>query len=196
MSADGYRTTVDAVALAAAAKTGKRAAVLDVGIGAGGVALAMLDDNPGLKITGIDVSADMLTRAMLNAAANDREMELLQADIFDFRTGRLFDAVVTNPPYFSGTPRADAAHHNADIYKWTAACAKRVKARGMLYMIVAPGVLDKAVAALHDSKFGEISIRPLATERGIERVVVSARLGVRTPAKIFFPVDLNADKKI
>jgi hypothetical protein len=66
----------------------------------------------------------------------------------------------------------------------------------MFHMISAPDAMDKAIAALHDSKCGGISIRPLATENGIERVVISARLGVRTPARIFFPVDLNADKKI
>ncbi|MDR3208344.1 MAG: methyltransferase [Rickettsiales bacterium] len=196
MLGEGYRTTGDAIALACAVKAKKGAAVLDAGIGAGGVSLALLDANSKLKITGIDISADMLTHAMINAAANKREIELLQADVFNFKTSRLFDVVVTNPPYSSGTPRKDAAHHNADIYKWTAACAKRMKARGMFYAIAAPDVMDKIIAALHDSKCGEISVQPLATKKGIERVIISARLGVKTPARIFFPVDLNTDKKI
>jgi tRNA1(Val) A37 N6-methylase TrmN6 len=106
---------------------------------------------------------------------------------------RAFDIVMTNPPYFSGTPRKDGAHHNADIYKWTAACVKRLKPRGMFYTIVVPDVLDKVIAALHDAKCGGITIQPLATARGIERAIVSARLGVKSPAKIFFPVDLNAE---
>jgi tRNA1(Val) A37 N6-methylase TrmN6 len=96
--------------------------------------------------------------------------------------------VITNPPYFSGTPRADGAHHNADVYEWTRACARRLKARGTFLCIVAPAVLDKVVSALRDSKCGKIELSPIATGRGIERVVISARLGVGTGAAIAMPL--------
>jgi len=180
MNAAGYRTTGDAVALAAAAKPAG-GSILDVGIGAGGVALCLLDDNPNLQITGIDVSAEMLANAAINAKLNGRDLELLQADIMNWKTNRLFDFVITNPPYFAGSARADGAHHNTDIEKWTAACVKRLRARGQFWAITDAGVFDKIVAALVAAKCGGITIR-----RADARIIISARLGVKTPAKIEF----------
>jgi len=185
----GYKTTADAMWLAEAARAAcggkKRLAVLDAGIGPGGVALSLLDDNPALMVAGVDVSDQMLSAAWLNALANNREIELIQSDIAKWKTSRLFDVVVTNPPYLAGTARKDKAHHNADIYQWTRVCAKRLRARGMFYCIVAPDVLDKVVAALYDSNCGEIQLTPIETKKdSISRVIISARAGVKTPAKI------------
>jgi tRNA1(Val) A37 N6-methylase TrmN6 len=180
----GYKTSIDATWLAENTIIKSGATVLDAGIGAGGVSLCMLDMNPSLKITGIDVSARMLADADENAKLNNREIELIGADIFNWKTNRLFDCVVTNPPYFSGTPRNDNAHHNIDIYEWVRACVRRLRARGMFFSIVAPDVLDKVIAALYNSKCGKIELHPIATSSGIERVIISARLGVKTPASI------------
>lgn len=187
----GYKTTGDAVILAECINA-KSGTVLDVGIGAGGVALCMLDECPKLKVTGIDISEDMIGDAWANAVLNNRDIELLSADIFKWKTNRQFDFVVTNPPYFSGTPRKDGAHHNVDIYKWTAASAKRVRPRGYFYAIAGVDVMDKVIAALHDAKCGGITLKligrspggKLGAQNGIERVVISARKNVKTPARI------------
>ncbi|MDR2268651.1 MAG: methyltransferase [Rickettsiales bacterium] len=191
----GYKTTADAIILAESANA-KSGTVLDVGVGAGGVALCLLDKNPKLLITGIDISKKMLSDTSVNTLLNGRDIELLHADIFDWKTNRLFDFVVTNPPYFSGTARKDGAHHNVNIYEWTASCVKRLRARGMFFCIVAPAVMDKVIAALHDGKCGKIEIKPFATSNGIKRVIISARLGVKTPTKIFFSIDFDRGKKI
>ena len=180
----GYKTTEDAVLLAGVAKARGAVSVLDVGVGAGGVALAMLDDNPKLKVAALDISDEMLSRTWVNALLNERDVEMILADIMKWKTSRLFDVVVTNPPYSSGTPRKDNAHHNADIFGWISACAKRVRARGFLHAIVATDVLDKVIAALVASKFGGIELRMIGVGGKVSRVVVSARKGVATPLKI------------
>ena len=186
---DGYKTTVDAVWLADAVDAPRGCeTVLDVGIGAGGVSLCLLERFGNLKVTGIDISDRMLTNTWANALANARDIDVQMADILDWKTDAQFDIVVTNPPYFSGTPREDGAHHNADIYEWTRACVKRLTPRGMFYTIVAPDVLDQVVAAMYDGKLGGITLKPIVTKHdNIERVVISGRLNVKTPARIIFP---------
>jgi len=188
---NGYKTTVDAVWLADAVQPPKGTEkLLDVGIGAGGASLCLLERFQNLNVTGIDISDEMLSSAWVNALANERGIALEIADIFKWKTGAQFDIVITNPPYFSGTPRKDKAHHNVDIYEWTRACIKRLAPRGMFYTIVAPDVLDQVVAAMYDAKLGAITLHPIATKTdNIERIVISGRLGVKTKANMFFPID-------
>jgi len=185
----GYRTTADAVWLADQVSPQKGTeTVLDVGIGAGGVSLCLLERFQNLVVTGIDTSDEMLSNAWVNALANGRDIALEMGDIFNWKTDAQFDIVVTNPPYFSGTPREDAAHHNADIYEWTRACIRRLTPRGMFYTIVAPVVFDQVVAAAYDAKLGAITMRPIATKTdNIERIIISGRLGVKSPSKLCSP---------
>lgn len=192
----GYKVTNDAVWLANMVTAKKGGSVLDVGCGTGGVALCILENNKELKVTGIDISERMISDAKQNAEQNGRNIELIKADIFSWKTSRQFDFVVTNPPYFSGTPRSDNAHHNVDMYKWTMACVKRLRARGVFYCIISPENLDKVIAALVTSKCGDIKVRPIATVHGIERIVISGRLGVKTGATMFFPIDICSVKRI
>lgn len=183
-----YNPTSDAVWLAAAATRAKN--ILDVGIGTGGVAM-LLNGN----VTGIDISDKMLADAAANAELNGRKIELINADIMTWRTVRTFDLVVTNPPYFRGTAARHNAHHNADIYKWTRACLRRVRPRGCFCTIVDAAVLDRVIAALHDGAAGDIEIIPLfGARRTAERVIIRARLGVRGGARIHSGFDMNDER--
>ncbi len=183
-----YNPTSDAVWLAAAAIPAKT--ILDVGVGTGGVALSLNG-----KITGIDISEQMLLDAAANAELNGREIELIRADIMTWRTARTFDLVVTNPPFFRGTPAKHNAHHNADIYKWTRACLKMVRPRGYFCAIIDAGVLDKTIAALHDGNAGDIEIIPLfGAKNTAERVIVRARLGSRGGVRVYSGFDMGDER--
>ena len=73
--------------------------VLDVGTGAGPIALAIADEHPGAVVTGIDISRDALDLAQENADRVGVSIELRE---HDFRTGLPdgpWDAVIANPPY-------------------------------------------------------------------------------------------------
>ena len=73
--------------------------VLDVGSGTGAIALAIADEHPGARVTGIDVSPDALALARENAIRTGVDIELLQQDV---RTGLPpgpWHLVVSNPPY-------------------------------------------------------------------------------------------------
>jgi len=192
-----YNVTSDAVWLAAFAACKKAKTVLDAGIGTGGVSLCLLHHNSNLQITGIDNSDEMLAECAINTEINFRNMEILNKDIFNWRTARTFDLVVTNPPYFRGMARAGGMHHNADIYQWTRACLRRVRPHGYFAAIIDAAQMDKVIAALYDGNAGAIEIVPLfgmGKTVSAERVLIGAKLGAKSPTIIYAARDINDEK--
>ncbi|MFQ6702881.1 MAG: tRNA1(Val) (adenine(37)-N6)-methyltransferase [Alphaproteobacteria bacterium] len=173
-----YNPTSDAVWLAAFAPNDAKT-VLDVGIGSGGVSLCLLAHNPDAVITGIDTSDEMLDACRNNAELNGANIELINADINTWRTTRTFDLVITNPPYFNGTPAKHNAHHNADLGAWVARCIARVRPMGTFCIITDATTVARVVAEM-SKKLGDITILPLFGARDVaERVLISGRLGSR-----------------
>jgi release factor glutamine methyltransferase len=76
--------------------------VLDVGVGGGAIALALADEHPGARVTGVDTSSEALELARENAQRLGLEIELREAGIEAAAEG--WDLVVANPPYVA--PRA------------------------------------------------------------------------------------------
>jgi len=72
--------------------------ILDVGVGSGAIALALKDERPDARVTGIDVSADALALACENAERLGLEIELRQGD-GAAAAAEGWDVVVANPPY-------------------------------------------------------------------------------------------------
>ncbi len=174
-----YNPTADAVWLGAAVPAGMRT-VLDVGVGTGGVAFTLMLHNPNAIVTGIDIDDVRLDTCMKNAVLNNREIELINTDIMTWRTNRTWDVVVTNPPYFNGTPASHNAHHNADINMWIRRCVARVRPRGYILTIVDATQLAAVISAMTPT-CGDINILPLfGSGRVAERVIVRGRVGVKT----------------
>ena len=183
--------------------TTAKLSVLDAGIGTGGAALALLTHIPNARITGIDISETILAECAKNAELNDRQIDLVQGDIITWRTDRTFDIVMTNPPYFRGTPRTgignSGIHHNADLNAWTRACLRRVRPRGYFVCIIDTAMLVDVIAALYAGKAGDVEILPLfgmppaSTDRHAERVLVRARLGICGGTKILDGMLMNDD---
>jgi release factor glutamine methyltransferase len=71
--------------------------VLDVGIGSGAIALAIADEHPGARVTGVDTSRAALELARENAIRLGLEVELRLAGTEAAEEG--WDLVVANPPY-------------------------------------------------------------------------------------------------
>jgi tRNA1(Val) A37 N6-methylase TrmN6 len=173
-----YNTTSDAVWLAALPEVAPKK-VLDVGIGTGGVALCLHHHFPDAKIMGIDIASDMLDICAKNAALNQCDIELDNQDILSWSTPRTFDLVVSNPPYFLGTPskKHPQAHHNVDLSRWIKRCAARVCPQGYFCTIVDASRLGEVMGVICKS-FGSITIVPLfGAKQTAERVLIRARLG-------------------
>ena len=187
-----YNPTSDAVWLAAFAPDNVKTA-LDVGVGTGGVSLCLKTNRPGVEITGIDVSEDMLVACRDNADLNDVNLELINQDIYDWRTDRTFDLVVTNPPYFYGTPAKHNAHHNSDLGLWIQRCIARVRPMGAFCMITDAATMANAVSVMAQ-KLGDIHVLPLFGARDTaERVLISGRLGSRGITVVHRGLSMNCD---
>ena len=186
-----YNPTSDAVWLAAYAPNSAKTA-LDVGIGTGGVALCLLANHPEIKITGIDISDKMLDDCRKNMALNNVEIDLRNKDIFDWSTNERFDLVITNPPYFNGTPAQHNAHHNADMVKWTNRCCARVKPKGHICMITDALCVTKIITEMDKKHFGDIQIFPLfGAKKSAERVLIRAKQGSRAGTTVFMGTSMN-----
>ena len=73
--------------------------VLDVGTGSGAIALAVADEHPGARVSGVDSSPDALEVARANAVRTGLPVELDECDLFAGLPAGPWDLVVSNPPY-------------------------------------------------------------------------------------------------
>ena len=188
-----YNPTSDAVWLAAMAADCHAETVLDAGIGTGGATLCLMANMPNIRVTGLDISPEMLAECDKNAQLNNRNIELINADITTWRTARTFDMVITNPPYFRGTPAKHNAHHNADLNTWTRRCLARVRPHGTFVIITDAGTTATVMSAMAE-KCGDIELFPLfGARRTAERVLLRGRIGTRGPTIVHSGLSMNTD---
>lgn len=196
---DGFRTAIDTVLLAAAipAKTGER--ILDLGAGVGAAALCVAARVGGARLAGLEIQHDLVDLAGTNAVLNgcaDR-VTFVSGDVLnlpDEIAENGFDHVMANPPYQtsdSGNPPPLVTKALANVEgaaklpDWVAAAARAVKPKGSITFIHRADRLDDVVAAFH-GVLGGIVVFPLwpAEGKDAKRVIVSARKGVASPARI------------
>ncbi|MBR6751845.1 MAG: methyltransferase [Alphaproteobacteria bacterium] len=189
-----YNPTSDAVWLAAL-PCAEPETILDVGIGSGGVSLCLQHHFPNAKITGIELSPAMLHACSDNARLNNFNFELINDDIFSWSTDKTYDLVVTNPPFFIGTPsrnNADA-HHNADLTRWIRRSVARVKPRGYICVVIDAARMAEVVRIVAKS-CGHVTIIPLfGTKQVAERVLIRGRLGTNGNSVIHLGYPMNYD---
>jgi release factor glutamine methyltransferase len=73
--------------------------VLDVGTGSGCIAVALSTKLHNAAVTAVDISEAALVVARRNAGTNGAAIEFLQGSLLEPVAGRLFDLIVSNPPY-------------------------------------------------------------------------------------------------
>lgn len=190
-----YNPTSDAVWLSAFIPTpDKIKTVLDIGIGTGGVSLCILARFPELNITGIDISEEMLDACRINIDLNKRKINLIKQNILEWTTTDRFDLVVTNPPYFKGTPAKHNAHHNTNIKEWIKKSSARVAPNGYICTIVDASCADQVIYCLQDKHFGDIQVFPLfGAKNSAERVLIRAKNGVKTGSCFYCGTSMNND---
>jgi release factor glutamine methyltransferase len=168
----------------------ERPRVLDVGTGSGAIALAIADEHPGARVTGVDASEGALALARENAARTGLELELRRHDLFTGLPAGPWELVVSNPPYVepgelhllepevrTWEPHAALVGHGA-----TEAVARGARdvlgPGGGLVLEVADGTAD-SVGALLD-ELGYRDVRATADLTGRDRVVEGVRSGTGT----------------
>jgi tRNA1(Val) A37 N6-methylase TrmN6 len=196
---EGFRAAIDTVLLAAAvpAKTGQ--CVLETGTGSGAAALCLAHRVEGVHITGIDINPRMVSLADANIQLNQmaEKIDVAFGDVAD-RLPEDFDAafdhVMMNPPYLPDTsthvsPNSDRAlatmEAGADLKRWLKYGHDALRSKGYLTVIHRADRVDEVIRSLSPN-FGGVSVLPLWPRQGEEakRVIVQARKGVRSPARI------------
>lgn len=199
----GYRAGIDPVLLAASVPAVANQRILDLGCGAGAVALCLGRRVAGLRLVGIERHAGYAELARRNGAASGLDFQVITGDLADMPAGlkaQSFDHVVSNPPYFErgrGSAAPDPAREAAlgestPLAHWVHTGAKRLKPGGYMHFILKADRLPAALAAF-DAHLGSLEVLPLAprVDRKAELVIIRARKGGRARFCLHAPVVLH-----
>jgi tRNA1(Val) A37 N6-methylase TrmN6 len=199
----GHRFGHDAILLAAAtpARNGDRIADLGAGVGAAGLALAARV--PEVRVTLVEIDAQLAALARENAARNGfaADVDAVALDVAaasaDFVAAGLAagscDIVLMNPPFHdkalpaSPDPRRRGAHslEAGNLAGWAAAAERLLRPGGILTLIFradgVPMLLD-----LLAGRFGAIALLPVHPKPGAAaiRVLLAAIKASRGPLAI------------
>lgn len=78
------------------------ASILDVGCGYGAIGLFLKACFPVQAVTMIDINNRALDYTRKNAAANRLDVEVLHSNLYESLSSRIFDDIVSNPPFAAG----------------------------------------------------------------------------------------------
>ncbi|MDD2321446.1 MAG: peptide chain release factor N(5)-glutamine methyltransferase [Geobacteraceae bacterium] len=89
-----------------------KAAILDIGVGSGCIAVALARTCADSHVYGVDPSPKALALAQRNAERHGVTVTLFQGSLFEPFAGRTFDLIVSNPPYI---PTAELAELQPEV---------------------------------------------------------------------------------
>ena len=173
--ADGHRTGIEPVLLAASIPATQGARVLEGGTGSGAGLLCLAARVPGVSGTGIERDAALAALARANFAANGfAALEVREADIAATAPAGPFDHAFANPPWHdpAGTRSADARQEAARrgdpglLALWAARLASPLRPRGTLTFVLPAALLAEALAALAAAGCGSPAVLPLWPREG------------------------------
>jgi tRNA1(Val) A37 N6-methylase TrmN6 len=200
----GFRAAIDPVMMAASVPEKPLGKVLDMGCGVGTAALCYAHRVPVNHVMALEQQPEMAALARDNVGANGLEdrITIVEGDLLD-APGVLepdsFQHIMANPPYVAaaqGDPSMDparvASHVEGDagLADWISFAHARLVHKGSLTLIYDPARLDELMVTLQGC-FGGVIVYPLWPSAGSEkggkdakRIIVQARKGVRTAARI------------
>ena len=196
---------MDAALLAAACDAAPGQRVIEPGCGAGGALLAAAARRPEACFQGVERDAATAALAAGNAALNGLESRVAVAE-GDVEAGfralglPLFDAVMTNPPFFDDPSalRAPAAAKrgawmaDGGLSAWTDFCLKAVREGGTITIIHRADRLADILQLLAP-KASSFRVRPIApfADAAAKRVIVRAVKTGRAPLVLLPPLVLH-----
>lgn len=197
---DGFRSSTDAVFLAASipARAGQR--VLELGAGAGVVSQCLAARVAGLSGAVVELQPAYADLARRNFDASGVGFDVHVGDVAalpgDLRAQR-FDHVCFNPPYYPVQGRTKASDPGREtgvgeqtpLAVWIDAATRRLVPGGYVTLIQRADRLADILSAL-DGRLGCVKVLPLVPRlgRAANRVVVQARAGRKDPLTLLSPL--------
>jgi release factor glutamine methyltransferase len=149
--------------------------VLDVGVGSGAIALAVKDERPDARVTGVDESEEALSLARENAGHLGLDVELRAAGLE--AAGEGWDLVVSNPPYVDSLDGLQPElHHEPEIALLGSGLHEQLAAKARtraLVLEVGDGQAGHVAAALESLGYRDVRVTPDLA--GLDRVVEGVR---------------------
>ncbi len=196
--AQGYRTAIDGILLAAAVDATPKSEILDLGAGVGTVGLCLVarQQNVG-SIIGVEQNSQLCNLARKNALINSvaEKVHVLEANIRDqtiMPSHRLFDQVMMNPPYLrqnqigrrsSNLLRQQALYENGlSLDDWLKIAWNYVKSNGTITLIHLTQRLPD-IFGFFDQKTCSIKIYPLwaGPHTQAKRLIIQITKGRKNP---------------
>lgn len=175
--ADGYRTGIEPVLLAASVPAHAGQRVLEAGVGAGAGLLCLAARVPGIVGVGVEIDPAMAELARRNVGANGQSgISIVTADIGAWDGAGGFDHAFSNPPWHSPTAtpsptarRRLATHEGALPFEgWVAALRAALRPGGSLTLMAPAGQTARVLAGLRAAGFGRLTLAPLWPKPGRE----------------------------
>ena len=191
--AEGFRSGLEPVLLAASipAKQGDR--VLEAGTGAGAATLCLYHRLGLLRISAVEIDPTLAALAQSNAATNGYTgVEIITGDIGTARFATPFDHAMANPPYHDAVStesplpaRSLAKRASNDLLEtWIAALAGNLKRGGTLTLIVTAPAVPACLTALHEADCRCATLYPLWPRRGRPAKLILLR-GIKASRRPF-----------
>jgi len=197
--ANGYRSAIDPVFLAASVPAEPHQLVLDVGCGPGAAMLCLAVRVPHSRVVGVELQRDLVRLAGENVILNGLETRV------SVTIGNLlnppprlapgaFDHVMANPPYnergaatgATTTGKSAATiEGDADLAAWVRFSLAMVRAKGTVTFIHRADRIDALLGQIA-GRAGEVVVFPLWPGQGrpASRILVRVRKQIATPARL------------
>ena len=181
----------DSVALADFVRLSGSARVLDLGSGAGTLALLLCAGNGTCSVTGIERDPRAHAAALENIRRNalDSRLQSICADIRQIPQlipPGSFSAAVSNPPYFSGGPKSKAypqarREELCPLEDWIAGAAWALKFGGDFFLVHRPERLGELIArgAAHKLEAKQLTLVRHREDGPIALVLLKLRKGAK-----------------
>lgn len=206
--AEGYRTAIDPVLLAAATPALPGDQVADLGCGVASAGLCLLQRVAEARLAGLELQPQLARLAEENARLNGMQdrLSVLIGDVLSpperFAAGS-FDHVMMNPPYLDPAAARISQHEGrriatvegeAGLSAWVDCARGLLRPRGSLTLIHRADRLDAILAVLSDD-WGDLAVLPLWPRRDqpAKRVIVQARKASAAPLRLLPGLVLHDD---